>query len=272
MPKAKKVKKKHDSYRTYFDSLDLSEWWDEFANTFEKNGTQKFQTVYSFIKTKTKDKKKRDFLWWILGPKLEDTTGHALANYSQYDWQEKRERGFWHSSANVEELRKTVKRQHSSLEQVRELGKVNIDFLATLKNVSDQIDREYNGQIFLKSLSAKENAARARLYIELKKDLSEMIKEVQLVFAKTQGVDMERIEGMLQIIGPAMMQRIFGVSDGEQEPQGRGGLQDVAGKLTKMLMNKAVDYEMTLPDESMNTAVTKEAPVLINVKKNNKVN
>lgn len=261
-PKSKKVAKVSSSFKSYFDSIDFSEWWEEFAHSVNKNGTQKYQTIYSFIKHKEKAKNKREFLWWILGPevKLTKDDEHKYKSFSQYDWETKREKGFWYSSSNIEQLKREVKSKHSSMDAIRSMGTVNLDVLGQLQSVSEQLDREYNGRLFLPELSAKENTARVKLYFELKQNLVTMLKEVQLVYAKTQGVDTERLESMLAIMGPAVLAQISGIATGGQSST--GGLDAVGQAIAKMISSKAAAYDLALPDKSMEDAV-KEVPGVI---------
>lgn len=267
--KTKTQRKNRDEYQALLDNYDLAEWWDEFINTPSKNGTLKYPTVYSFIKKKAKTKKEKEFLWWVLGPPVDskEKKGHKFEKYPQFDWEAKREKGSWFVSKNVEELKQEVRRSHSAMDAIKAMGEINLDVIGRLKSVAEQIDREFGGKIFLPDLSMKENAFRSKLYFQLQEQLVGLFRECQLMFARTQGIDMERLEGILAMFGPKVIQHLAGASaiQGASEDEHTKSLGTVAEQLNKMLVAKAVDYELQLPSKEMEDVV-KKAPITIDIK------
>jgi hypothetical protein len=242
----KLLSRKGDSISAYFKAIDFAEWWDEFALAVLKNGSPKFKTIFQFVKTKAKSQKQKEFLWWILGPKVKENGQHPYSAYDQWDWEEKRDKGFWFSSQNIENLRAEVKRKHSSMEAIRTMGQINIDFIGQLIEVSNQLDREYLGQLTLPNLTAAQNEARINLYLSTKKQIQQMLNEAQLMYSKTQGVDVQRLESFLNVFGTRMADTLAGVSS-DSEQGSRPSMLRTAEQFTKMLAGKAENYDLSIP-------------------------
>ena len=255
--KTKATKKRELTLKEYFDSIDFAEWWEEFATSFQKNGTFKYPTVYSFTKSKAKSKRHKDFLWWVLGPKVElhkdEVIGHKeFESFPQYDWADKREIGFWYSSKNTEAIKKEAQRSFSAMDEVRAIGKLNLDDVGRLKTVIDQLDREYAGQLQLSNLSAKENILRVETYISLRSKFQDLLHRAQVMYAKTRGVDMSQLDSLLAITGSSILGTIAGKAQDDPAQTKKLGIID---SLNQMMLSKANAYRMDLPDKDAETII-----------------
>jgi hypothetical protein len=276
--KPKPVKKKHSSVisreKVYLGSLDLKEWWEEFATASNKNGTQKFPTVWTFIKHKAKHGWQRDFLYWLIGPPASEGKS-PYPETPQYDWATKRERGFWYSSENIEHLKSEIKRKDTSFARLQTAGESLLDDLAELSELQKQISKEFGGRLFLEKNTAEENSARAHLYLEMRQRVQEMKAHVLQTFAKTQGMDMNQLSNFLELfangMGAAASQQL-GYGGGKYLPDGdgkgeSGSYNSVLRQLCDATLKKAADLELELPSEGQ--TIIKET---IEGKTNGKVN
>lgn len=256
--KAKATKSK-DRLREYYDSLDLRTWWEAFIGDCNENGTPRYPTVWSFISAKAKDKWKRDFLWWILGP---IGSSEEYKGYDQFDWEAKKEKGFWYNTTNASKLQSEVKAHANALDSLREVGKVNVKFISRLENLANEIDREYSGRLFLPNLTQKENTLRANTYTRLLNELYSMMEKAQIMFGRTQGMDLERLDHFFAMFGKGMGTAAANI--------GLTSAKTIEGEVTEvnaastamtlianMMAKKAASYEIDLPDPEMNDIITK---------------
>jgi hypothetical protein len=244
-------------WQRYYDRIDFAEWYEEFVNATNKNGTPKFKTVHAFIKSKIKDNQKKRYkvLWWILGPKIEVGIDEvAPFDLPQFDWLQKRERGHWYSSENIDGLKNDVNRAASSIEQVAGLGKVNLEQISRLRELQKLVDQEY-AQLFIPELSAKENQLRVRDYLSILERIQLLSSQAQEQFAKTKSVDMRNISEFLQMFGQSMQRQVLGNKAIQEEDKDAVGRRNIAGLLVDMVMKKAVSHELPLPDEAMKEIV-----------------
>jgi hypothetical protein len=253
-PKAKtnhSVKKSQE--QEYLGSLDLREWWEVFATSMNKNGTQKFPTVWSFIKAKAKHKWQRHFLYWLLGPKASEGKSNYSA-FPQYDWESKRDNGFWYSSKNIENLRAEIKRKDTSFARLQTAGESLIDDLAELSELQKQISREFGPRLFLDNLKSDENASRVSLYLTMKRQVQEMKAHLLQTFAKTQGMDMNQLSNFLELFAHGMGSAAsaqLGYGGGAKQLEGskeEKQYNSVLGQLCDMTLRKSAELELALPD------------------------
>lgn len=253
--KKQSASKSKDKVEDYYALLDLRTWWEDFATSINENGTSKYKTVWSFITAKTKIQWQRDFLYWILGP---IGSSEEYKKYEQFDWEAKREKGFWYNSANAEKLSNDVKAKRSALDAMRALGGVNVSFISRLEALAAEIDREYSGRIFLPTLTAKENNLRAATYTGLLNQLLSMMKEAQIMYGRTQGMDLERLDQFFSMFAGSMGQAAAQmglaegkVIEGDSQPTASTAMQQVMN----MVISKAAQRELDLPDPEMDTIV-----------------
>lgn len=247
--------------QTYIESIDLFDWWDDFMYATNKNGSIKYPTVWSFIQKKTKIDWQRRMLYWMLGPKVDnkDIAASPYKDYPQYDWYEKRERGYWFGSQNVEDLRKDFANQMSALDKVANLGDVNIDIIGQLRELGKQIQREFGGRLFLPDASIKENMMRANLYMNLQKQFMTMMEQAQKMYSRTQGVDLDGINQFLammaagagQAAGSIGMNRLLGDAGGKTIDADTLQASETVKQLLQMTMKKSVELNVPLPDPDM---------------------
>lgn len=255
-PKKAKVTKSKDRLQLFYDSLDFISMWEKFQTAINENGTQKYRTVWSFIKAQTKQKWQRDFLYWILGPlgKSEE-----YKKYDQFNWEQKRVDGFWYNTTNADKLQKSIQAHGNALDSLREVGKVNVEFIERLMTLAKEIDREYLGRLFLPSLSQKENSLRANTYFRLLDQLQTMMNQAQIMFGRTQGMDLERLDEFFKMFGQGMGQAALqmGLANNktiEGNPQVSKATKAITA-IAEMIAEKSAAYELDLPDKDMEAIV-----------------
>jgi hypothetical protein len=253
--KNQKKSKTKDRLEEYFSSLDFTDLWESFSTDCNENGTLKYATVWSFVKAKTKESWKQKFLYWILGP---IGTSDEYKKYDQFDFDKRRENGHWYNSANASKLANEVKKHNNALESLREVGKVNISFISRLENLAKEIDREYSGRLFLPNLSAKENTLRAANYTQLLDRLQQMMGQAQIMYGRTQGMDLERLDQFFAMFGQGMGQAAaqMGLASGGKIIEGQTPASAAITKIADMIAQKAANFELELPDSDMNDIVT----------------
>lgn len=265
MAKTKKpVKSKvktNSKLASYDSSLDYQSMWESFCNSTNKNGTQKYKTVWSFIKAKTKTDWQQKFLWWRIGPKADEINA-AYKDFSQYDWEAKRERGFWHSDTNIVQLKNEIANKNNALSKIAQVGQLNLDMMSQLKNVIDQLNREYGNQLFLPELDVKENALRLKLFLATHREVAELLQMYQLTFAKTQGIDIQNLSdflamfqgGMANAAGNNAAANALGFGSGKQidaESEDSAAMRQIAS----MMIKKAAKQGLPLPDPEMENII-----------------
>lgn len=253
--KQKKLSKKKSVSKDldYVNSLDLVNMYEEFTQSFNDNGTPKYKTIWSYITAFTKDAKKRDILYWLLGPKVTIEKGQiAKYDLDQYDWESKRRNGFWFTSDNIENLKQDIHSKASAYASVKEAGKVNLDTIAVLNGLLKQVLDEFGGGIFLSKLSIKENAFRAQLLLQLIEKITSISNNAQLMYARTQGLDLERLDQFFQLFGTSMGRTaalLMGNQLESSEDDKNNQLQKQFSQVVKMVTQKSTEYELPIPTD-----------------------
>lgn len=265
--KKKRLQNKKDRNQAYFDELDLNQLWEDFANSFNKNGTPEFKTAWSFVCKKTKIDWQRKVLYWVVGPAVVVEKGQRPEfNLPQFDWEEKRKKGFWYSSESIEALRHDINAKASAYEAVRQAGKVNVTTIARLDGLLKQLEDEFGGRIMLPNLSMKENSMRAQLYMTLVSQIVNLSSNAQLMFARTQGLDLERLDTFFQMFGSqmgktaAMLMGNTAVAETTEHP-----LRKQFEQVVNLVTNKATEFGLPLPNDL--AAAIKETTVEAKIQK-----
>jgi hypothetical protein len=265
LPKSSKSKKSKKSSskkkeEAYVDSIDLRSWWEKFSTEINDNGTPKYKTVWAFIIARTKVQWQRDLLYWMLGPKVEDVDKAAspYKEFDQFDWADKKEKGFWFSSTNIEKLSQNLSQKQHAMAKLAELGEVNLEFIGQIREIAKQIQREFGGQLFLPNAKFKENRLRVDLFMQLQKQVLDLAEQAQKMYGRTQGLDISALNQFLAMFGQGMGQsaglgRMLGLmgsandSDNSSEKQ----YSKTLTALLEMSTTKAAELDIPLPDNDM---------------------
>lgn len=240
----------------YVDSIDFRSWWESFRFDINKNGTQKYKTVWQFITTRTKVGWQRDLLYWMLGPKVEGDPASPYSKFEQFDWDDKLKKGVWYASDNIEKLHRSLDAKHNAMSKLAELGGVNVDFIARLQNILATIDSEFGGRLQLPDLSRKANEARIDLYMKLNRQVLDMLREAQVMYGKTQGVDLVQLTQFIGMFGKGMgqvagMGQILGLNTSDAVSEEDSKHKDAFSKILDMVVTKSANYDLQLPDKKM---------------------
>jgi len=240
----------------YLQSLDLQEWWDEFAHSHKRNGTQTYPTVWSFVKKKAKVKWQRDFLYWLLGPIAEGESPYP--GITQLDFNGKRERGFWHSSTNIENFKKEVNAKASSFQRIQSAGNSLLEDLARLGELQKKIDNEYGGALHLPDNTVEENHARVSMYMSLTQQLMTMKQALLHTYAKTQGMDMSQLSNFINLFASGMGRQVaaqLGFGEAETAEKEETTFHKVLNQFSEMTLRKSAQMGLPLPAEMETAAV-----------------
>lgn len=264
MSKSKtKTRKPVKSLQAYYDQIDFYSWWEQFSLSFQENGQHKYITVHSFIKAKTSDPKKREFLWWVLGPKEGEPRNKEYAKYPQFDWEHKRGNEFWCSSKNIEDIKHAASHRMSSIDEIKAIGSFNLDGMGRVKRLLDQLDSEFAGRLQLPNFSVKENSIRLNEYLSIRSKLLGQMHEEQMMFAKTRSVDMSQLEALLQIVGPSLIGDVN--SEAKLDPNTQRQV-NAMNELNLMMVEKAKMFNMKLPESHTDLAKKASSPITIDRK------
>lgn len=270
--KASKSKSSKGSRESnYIDSLDLRSMWESFSLDTADNGLLKFKTVWQFITKFTKVVWQRELLYWLLGPVVEDNAASQHKSFTQLDFEGRRTKGHWFASSNIEKLSRSLNQKDNALQKIAELGQINIDVIDRLRKVAHQIDVEFSAGIMLPTLTQKENALRSQLYMTLQQQLMNLMEQAQLIYGKTQGVDLQQLNTFLTMFASGMGQTAGIGAALNLLPASRAadksGVRDVAAQLIDMVNAKAVAFELDMPTREMEaTVIDAGKPKLVRTK------
>jgi hypothetical protein len=252
--------------KEYYENLDLRTWWETFSTECLGNGVLRYKTIWSFITVKTKIQWQRDFLWWLLGPKGES---QDYKDFPQFNWEDRREKGHWYEGDNAKRLAEDISNKRSALDSLKQLGTINLTFISRIEALATEIDREFSGRLFLSDLSLKENSLRVKMYFTYLSQIQGMLNDAQLMYGKSQGLDLERMSDFYALFSKGMSEAAanMGFIDGEvinKPTEANNKASAALSQIMDMVVNKAAKQGIALPDKDMETIIVANAkPVLV---------
>lgn len=246
---------------SYLATLDLITWWESFNGDCLENGNVRYKTIWSFIIAKTKIQWQRAFLYWILGP---IGTSDKYKKFDQFDWETKRKNGKWYASPESDRLSKELKSKANALEAMKTVGHVNVSFINRIEALLKELDDEYSGRLFLPSLTAKENTMRAATYFKLLEQAQGMMGQAQIMFGRTHGIDLERLDQFFSMLSQGMGQAASTMGFAGSNTVDANPASHTMKRILDMVVTKAAERELDLPDKQMEDIVVSEmSPKLV---------
>lgn len=180
--------------RAFWRSVPWPEWWEEFYRTVGSDGLPLYKSVEKYAAVKAKCKLQREFMRFMLGPKIEnDPDLEKYPFVRPQDWLDKREMGV---NRSIGELAKQFRKKENALEALREAGNsVTIKAFYSLDFLNEKLDSAFQHELFAPGRPEAENWARAAKYLSLKRELLGMIGLGQDLVAKSLGINYDNMEG-----------------------------------------------------------------------------
>jgi hypothetical protein len=225
--------------RTYYRSINWAQWWDEFIG-IKASGRYNWRRTFSFILSKTKKEKEREFLFWYLGPPVPEGETSPYPWVEPQNWIEKRRTGGWFTNTNLRMYSVEIRRRMNALEALREAGNgITLHSLVRAEQLAQELDRSFKGQMFIDSLGFTENVRRTEAYIGLHQQLLALKGQAQELYAKSHGVDFNDMAGLVQLISSAA---INGTGENANSRE-----KAALNAVVEMALTKAQKYSMDLP-------------------------
>lgn len=191
----------------------LPEWWEEFNGKIAASGKLVYGSTLSFIKSKTKNKQERKYLFWMIGPKpsTEDVDSHGKYEVPWLgDWYLRRKNGYWaeDNKLPIKALRKALKNNEEARETIKASAPFLIQDLMRLNKRISQLDDLFGGNPFInqEAPNSKGNIKRFKTYLAMYKMLwKEKVKAVHEIM-RVMGINPQRpneMWGMGQLAGVA---------------------------------------------------------------------
>lgn len=183
----------------FYKSVNWPEWWEEFNGELDKNGYPRYRSVWAFIKVKTKEKKKQDWLYQMIGPKPEfDPTKRVKLLVPWLgDWAEIRNNGLWsfEDPGKLKALAQAIKERQQTADAARSLAPLVFQELSRWARLEERLEQVFMGRPFLddKAPAHKDNLKRARNYFRLLGTVAENKRRWMREWCRIHGFDPEFI-------------------------------------------------------------------------------
>lgn len=210
------IMQRKQSLRQWFYEIDWAVWWDLWYLGLDDRNQYIYPTLLSFATAKSDTMEQRDFLMWYLGPN--DPMDKDLAieqqkyqvavapNLHPQAWLEKRTSGGWFHEKSRKALEVEIGRRMHALDSLRETGRrFGIHFLARADELAQKVDEFFKGSPMLPGLSLEANMYRAKQYLELHERLLKYYSRAQDLFAKSNGVCFDDLEGLVKLMEATAM-------------------------------------------------------------------
>ena len=117
-PEAKKPTRVEKSReRMYLDSLDLREWWEDFATEMNKKRNSEVSHGLEFRQGQSKARMAATLSILAHRAQRLPKENHRMQTFVSTNGKKNSEGGFWFSSENIEGLRSEIKRKATKLRQ-----------------------------------------------------------------------------------------------------------------------------------------------------------
>jgi hypothetical protein len=238
-----------DDMRRFHAALDFSALWQDFYLSVKPNGMPKYKHSQAFVVMQGWTYQQEQFMTWLLGAEDNEKMTREFPEFSPQNWDEKRDLGGWYSEKALKEYGKSVRDKIDALESLRAAGNhVIVNSLCRVERLMQQLDKDMGGKLFLHDLSAKANAERAQLYVNLHAKLIAMLKEANDIYAKSHGINYNDMSGFERLLAAQML------TQKTEKTEDKGRL--VLEKILDMTLEKSVKYNTPMPDGVRETALT----------------
>lgn len=245
--------RKNTDMRVFYRTVDWAAWWEDFYTSIKADGMLQYRTVREFIRSRKATPVQQTFLTWYLGPREEDETKWD-ADYKTHQekwpwtapvgWYEVRQTGGWHSPQMVKKIAGELGRRESALEAMREVGnRVTLCSVYRAEQLAREIDRCFQGQMFVPGRPFEENTARAKIYLDLQDKALRLIDKAQDMFARAHGVNTRDTEGLIALMQTSSF-------SGVRQLNATSNSDRAVEAITRMTIAKAARFKMDLPTDA----------------------
>lgn len=230
--------------RVFHRTQNWAAWWEEFYTQLDTHGGFLYKSVAQFARKKAESNKEAiRFMRWYLGPASADPDGVSPYPWcvgGSQDWYEKRRTGGWFSDQSLRKFGVEVRRRMHALEALREAGNgITLHSLVRAEQLAQELDRSFNGRMFLDELSFEDNELRANSYISLHERILNMKARAQDLYARSHGLNFEDLSGFTALMSAAALNG-SGAEAGSKE-------NTVFASIVKMALEKNAKYNLDLP-------------------------
>jgi hypothetical protein len=240
----------------FYRVTDWAELWEDWYLSLSPDGSYKYKSIKFFALAHGKSKQQRIFLRWYLGPNLDGdqpTPYPAIPSVHSQDWAKRRRDGGWFTEDNLKKFGSEIRRRVNALEALREAGGITLQSLIRAEQMALQIDKAFNGQMFIGGAAFEVNLHRAKSYIALQAQVQELKEKAQDMFAKSHGLNFNDMAGLTALMTAGAMN-----TQRDSQSQGERALSAVV----RMALEKAKKYDLELPPGSVEAIVDEEEKVV----------
>lgn len=229
--------------RVFYRTTNWAEWWDTWYAATNKDGGPKYKNLRDLVKVIASNDAQRVFTAWFLGPQQDDgeASPYKWCSPGPQDWSKRRREGGWFTDASIKGLGREICRRMTALEALREAGNgVTLNSLVRAEQLAQELDRSFNGRMFLTDLTFDQNMRRAREYVALHKEILSMKAQAQDLYAKSHGVNFEDMSGLTVLLQAASQ-------SGGNIDAGNNRNQAALSAVVEMALAKSKMYDLELP-------------------------
>jgi hypothetical protein len=232
----------------FYGQFDFQSQWEEFYGAYKPSGLLKYRTIWSFVKSLSKDKSIQKMMWWVLGPELKIPEGHAPEfDLPQFDWEARRKEGRWCTSSAIDKISDQIAIQYSGLESMKVCGdKIIVKEMVKLQAISQQLDHSFGTSLIDENLDFEINHGRVKKFLELKNQVLSMMARTQDMHAKANGLNFDDLTGYQHFIAGSMA---LGNSVGQRAIQ--NPVENALRNIAEMVLVKSSKMKMPLPDQDI---------------------
>jgi hypothetical protein len=236
---------------TFFWTTDWRALWEEWFLALDKQGKQKYRTLYHFIKAHAKIPAQKKFMHWYLGPQRDpdlEKKDYPWCVGGPQDWAKKRAEGGWLSDKAETQTIKEIRRSTNILQKLSDVGdKVHLSTLMRWERLSRMVETDLlRGTLAHPDLTEDQNVKRAGKIVDLLKSIQEGIDKATEVYLRAQGVNLNDVQGLVMLLGSPAVAAAHqsGVIDAKPTPD--RALRDA---VSDMLLHKTAKFGLPIPDE-----------------------
>jgi hypothetical protein len=249
-----------------YRSIDWVEWWEDFATATDQAGKLIHKTAWAFIKRKTKNKKDRNLLYEMIGPRPEAEDGERLRCPWLGNWQRRRDESFWSldNPGKMKQIQQAIRERKDGLEAARAIAPLSAENVGRFSRLLRRIDLAFGGEPFLPNLPPNhpKNVNRFKAYMEMVTAAHRIQTQAINQWLRINGLDPTNAEQWLQMailaggkVGAGAA--LAGQKDGvlamlrnmyqQEESSLPGGLTETDLQLARHMTEKAKMYDLQLP-------------------------
>jgi hypothetical protein len=243
--------------RSFYRSLDIQLLWQDFCGKIDKGGRPLYKSARSLARAVGTNDKQVEFLAYLFGPELPaEEIDARFAFVTPLDFVKKRNDGAWFTEDALKAHSKAIRESVNALESLRSAGNgVTLHALVRAEKLMEQIDRDFSGHFLAEGVTFQENAARARLYMELHERAVHMLGYAQDLYAKAHGINFADSSGFEKLLMAQAL--VANATTAAKESRTEKVLNDIV----QMVLEKGARHNLDLPASVTSKVITMTSDV-----------